>query len=187
MKLDRLSLLIGAAGSALVFTVSAGLGLGVPATSAQMPTMDQQVTELRQMASQAHASAQRAQVIAVTYQLDTSGFHDLDERAAAGSLPPGALGRVRRARTAVHATSWPEPLRETAVKLMPEMEKLEAALRDEDVARAAGPAHEVHEIAHQLSDQAYGWLGGGPAPTHGSGQGTGQSHSSGSSERPSGH
>jgi hypothetical protein len=184
MKLDRFSLLMGAAASALVFATSALIGLSAPATSAQMPTMDQQVTELRQMASNAQAAAQRAQVIATVYQLDTSGLHDLDVSVSNGTLPPGALGRVRRARMAVQATTWPEPLRETVSSLTAEMVKLEEALRDESVSRAAGPAHETHEIGHRLSDQAYGWLSGSGQPgTHGSGSGMGQ----GTSEGPSGH
>jgi hypothetical protein len=181
MKLDRLSLSIGAAASALVFAASAVIGLTVPTTSAQMPTMDQQVTELRQMAQNAHAAALRAQMIATVYQLDTAGLHELDERTAAGTIPPGSLGRVRRTRVAIQATTWPEPLGETVTNLTAEMVKLEEALRDESASRASGPAHEAHELGHRLSDQAYGWLSGsgqlgtqesGPGMDHSTGPGT---------------
>jgi hypothetical protein len=138
------------------------------------------------MTHNAQAAAQRAQVIATVYQLDTAGLHELDERVAAGSIPPGALGRVRRARMATQATTWPEPLRETVTAMTAEMVKLEEALREESASRAAAPAHETHELEHRLSDQAYGWLTGSGQPgTHGSGQGTGTGQ--GRPEGPSGH
>src|SRR4030095_9088778 len=118
-----------------------------------------QVSELRQMAAGAEAAAQKAQVVAVVYQLDMAGFHGLEENVTAGQIPAGALGSVRRARIAVEATAWPAPLRDTAASLAKEMIDLEAALRDENVDSAKAPAHEVHEVGHTLSDQAYAWLG----------------------------
>jgi hypothetical protein len=121
--------------------------------------MDQQVAELRQMTTGAHAAAQRAQVIAVIAQLDSAGFHGLDENVAAGNVPAGSLGRVRRARIIAQATNWPAPAAETAAKLVEQLNLLEPAVRDEDASRAAGPAHEVHELEHTLSDQIYAWLG----------------------------
>jgi hypothetical protein len=191
MKLDRLSLAVGAIGSALVMGVtSLVVGRDAPTTSAQIPTMDQQVSELRLLSQNAQTAAHRAQVIATIYQLDSTGLHALDESVTAGTIPPGSLGRIRRARIATHATTWPEPLRETAMSLMGEMEKLESAVRDEDVSRATSPAHEVHEIAHRLSDQAYSWLGGGQPSTHGTGQGQGTSHGTGQghgTDMPGGH
>jgi hypothetical protein len=140
------------------------VGVSPTTSSAQTPTIDQQLAQLRAEHEGIHQMIQRAQVMAVTYQLDTAGLHGIDEGVAAGSIPAGALGSVRRARIAVQATSWPEPMRETATSLASEMMHLEAALRDEKVAEATGPAHEVHEIGHRISDQAYTWLSGSSAP-----------------------
>lgn len=104
--------------------------------------------------------AQKAQVMAVTFQLDKSGFHDLDESLAAGTLPAGALGPVRRARVATEATEWPSALRDTAMKLVHHMKDLEEAIRAEDVAKAAPLAKEVHDVGHDLSAAVYSWLAG---------------------------
>ncbi len=108
----------------------------------------------------AHHSAQKAQVMAVTFQLDKSGFHDLEESLAAGTLPSGALGPVRRARIATEATEWPSALHDTSKKLVHHMKELEEALRAENVAKAAPLAKEVHELGHDLSSAVYSWLSG---------------------------
>jgi hypothetical protein len=116
----------------------------------------------------AHQLAQKAQVMAVTFQLDKSDFHDLDEALAAGTLPAGALGPVRRARIATEATEWPQPLNDKAKELVGHMQALEEALRAEDVAKAAPHAKEVHEVGHDLSNAAYTWLAGEqPSTGHG--------------------
>jgi hypothetical protein len=116
----------------------------------------------------AHHTAQKAQVIATIYHLDKSGLHALDESLAAGTIPSGALGNVRRARIAAMATDWPEPTRETARKVIDAMGELETALRAEDVEKAAPLAKDVHEHEHDLSAATYDWLAGGAAPAHSS-------------------
>src|SRR5215218_412208 len=84
----------------------------------------------------AFQAAQKAQAIATIYQLDKSGFHDMDVALAGGTLPAGAFGAVQRARIATTATSWPEPLREHAEQLVAKMMEFETALRAEDVGKA---------------------------------------------------
>ena len=113
-----------------------------------------------------YQAAVKAQVIAVTFQLDTSGFHDLEDSTAAGVIPRGALGNVRRARIATQATDWPDPLREKATELVSHMMALEDGLRAEDPGVAAQPARHVHEVGHDLSTLVYTWLGGQSASSH---------------------
>ena len=115
-------------------------------------------------------AAQKAQVIATTFQLDKSGFHDLDVATNAGQpAPSGALGNVRRARVALKATEWPEPLKATAAELDGHMQRLDDALRNEDWAAAAEPAEKVHDVGHDLSAMAYQWLSGAQVQQHGHG------------------
>jgi hypothetical protein len=146
-----------------VYTVAglvAGIGLtlvavGVPAQPASAQ-------------ADPHHLAQKAQVMAVTFHLDKSGFHDLDEALAAGTLPAGALGPVRRARIATEATEWPHPLHDKAKELVGHMNHLEEAIRAEDVAKAAPHAKEVHDVGHDLSNATYQWLAGEqPSTGHG--------------------
>jgi len=137
------------AGVVLTLTV-----LAVPATPA---TAQQDVLLM----------AQKAQAIATIYQLDKSGFHDMDVALTAGTMPPGALGAVRRARIANAATSWPDPLQEHAKRLTTKMMEFEEALRSEDAAKAAPLATEVHDIEHDFSGEVYAWLTGEQAPAHG--------------------
>ena len=114
----------------------------------------------------AYAAAQKAQVMAVIFMLDRAGLHDLDESLAAGKIPSGALGNIRRARTALLATDWPAPLRDKAMELANHMNHLEGSLRAEDAAAAAPHGKEVHEVEHDLSALVYDWLRGGAAPSY---------------------
>jgi hypothetical protein len=167
--------------SALLGAVSAALAIGIAAVllpstplGAQQPTqMDAGMESLRREAHAAHEAAMKAQVLAVIYQIDTVGLHDLDESVEAGTIPSGSLGRVRRSRIAVEAVAWPEGLRETANKLKEHLNQLESAVRDENVDAAKDPAHEAHDVGHDLSDLAYGWLGTGQV---GDGHGMGEGH-----------
>ena len=70
MKLHRLSLLLGAAAGALAMAVTTTLGFGASPIAAQPAPLEQSLD--------AGAAAQRAQMMITTYQLDTSGLHDLD-------------------------------------------------------------------------------------------------------------
>ena len=71
-------------------------------------------------------AAQKAQVIATTFQLDKSGFHDLDVATNSGQpAPSGALGNVRRAQVALKATTWPDALKEKAAELDGHMTRLQ--------------------------------------------------------------
>ncbi|MFN8526532.1 MAG: hypothetical protein U0821_25805 [Chloroflexota bacterium] len=111
----------------------------------------------------AYAAAQKAQVIATVYHLDKVGFHGLEDAINAGNIPAGSLGTVRRARVTMMAVDWPAAMRETVTSLNTQMLALEAALKDENAEAAKVPAHEVHEIEHDLSGAVYTWLGGGQA------------------------
>jgi hypothetical protein len=132
--------------------------------------------------TESFSAAQVAQVATAVYQMDSAGLHDLDEALAAGRIPRGALGSVQRVRVVVQATTWPAAMRPMVAQFVEHATRLEAALRAEDVARAAPEAHEVHELGHDISRAAYAWLaqhGGGDAPAHGHGASGG--HSAGGS------
>lgn len=124
-------------------------------------TADQQIAEVRRALQDVGDAALKALLLAVSDQVREAGLHDLDESIAGGKIPTGALGKVRRARVAVDAVVWPTTLQETAKKLSGELARLEPALRDESVERAATPAKNAHEAGDDLSDQVYGWLSAG--------------------------
>jgi hypothetical protein len=112
-------------------------------------------------------AAQKAQVIATTYQLDTAKLHDVEEQSRAGTILPGALGYVRRARIAAQATDWPDGLRPMATDLVVDMKVLEEAIRTEDASKVVEPATKVHDGGHDLSAAVYTWLDTGKAPEAG--------------------
>jgi hypothetical protein len=122
-------------------------------------------------ANQTDPAAQKAQVIATTFQLDTSKLHDIEEQAKAGTILSGALGYVRRARIATQATEWPEGLKSMATTLVADMRTLEEAIRTEDATKVAEPATKVHDGGHDLSAAVYTWLETGQAPQSGHGHG----------------
>ncbi|MGE3268513.1 MAG: hypothetical protein AB7P40_07185 [Chloroflexota bacterium] len=118
-------------------------------------------------AENAYMVAQKAQVAATTYQLDSAGLHGIDEGAKAGTIPAGALGAVRRARIAVQATEWPEALKPMAMEQVEAMKALEEAIRTEDAAQVVEPAAKVHDGGHDLSAAVYTWLDTGAMPAEG--------------------
>ena len=143
MKLDRLSLLIGGAMGAVAAIVVSGTGVGVEPATAQQDVL---------------SAIQRTQAMAVIYQLDTTGFHDLEVDLSSGQVPAGALGKVRRARIAAQATNWPGEVASDAASMVEAMQQLESGLRDEDASKAQPPAKEVHDLEHDLSTKMYAWL-----------------------------
>ena len=149
MKIKQL-ILAGAGFAAGVAMTVVTLGQLAPTASAA-PT--QQHNDAAMMA------AQKAQVIATTFQLDKSGFHDLDVATnERGTIPSGSLGNVRRAHVALKATAWPHALKDEAAELDGHMTRLQEALRAEGWAAAAEPAEKVHDVGHDLSAMAYQWL-----------------------------
>jgi hypothetical protein len=120
-------------------------------------------------AENAYMVAQKAQVAATTFQLDQSGLHDIDVAATEGTIVPGALGAVRRARIATQATAWPDGLKPMADRLVTDMKTLEEAIRTEDASKVSEPAKKVHDVAHDLSSAVYTWLETGQAPEGGQG------------------
>jgi hypothetical protein len=121
---------------------------------------------------QAYTAAVTAQVALAAYQMDNAGLHELAEMSAAGTIPSGALGRVRRARIVVAATQWPDSMKSMADEFVEHAMKVEAALQAENAAAAAPDAEEIHDIGHELSDKVYEWLAG----AGGSSVGDGHSH-----------
>lgn len=113
--------------------------------------------------------AQKAQVMAVTYQLDKTGLHEIDVSAAEGKLVSGALGSVRRGRIAAEATVWPEALKPLAAETVQAMKDLEEAIRTEDASMVAPPAKAAHDKEHDLSAAVYTWLSTGVSPSGGHG------------------
>lgn len=136
----------------------AGAGLTVATVAIPIQTASAQ--------QDAHMMAVKGQLMAVTFQLDKSGLHDLDIATHAGTIPSGALGNVRRARVATMATDWPESMREMATQLGGQMMALEEALRSEDPAAAAPHAKAIHDTAHDVSAAVYTMLSGQTAPAH---------------------
>lgn len=122
-----------------------------------------------QPGDQAYLAAQKAQVMAATYQLDKIDLHGIEDDAKAGTVIAGALGNVRRARIALQATEWPEALKSLAMEQIEHMKQLEAAIRAEDAAKVVEPATKAHEVGHDLSAAVYTWLETGRAPAGGHG------------------
>lgn len=149
---------------------AAGFAAGVAMTLASVGATVTPATA--QMTSdQAYMLAQKAAVSQATYQQDTAGLHALDEASNAGTIPSGSLGRVRRARIAVQAAEWPEPLKADAMHFVETLKQLEEALRTEDAAKVAPVAKKAHDDGHDLSAAAYTWLETGKAPEGGHGHG----------------
>jgi len=155
----RTKIVLTAAGfvAGVAMTVAA-IGSAASPASAQMPDAGMM-------------AAQKAQVIATTYQLDTSKLHDIEEQSKAGTILSGALGYVRRARIAAQATEWPDGLKPMATTLVADMKTLEEAIRSEDASKVVDPATKVHEGGHDLSAAVYTWLETGKAPEAGHGHG----------------
>jgi hypothetical protein len=103
-------------------------------------------------------AAQKATVLSVIFMLNLTDFQDAADQLAAGKYPVAAYGKVRQAWIAVRAADWPGPLRTKARELLEPMTRLEAALRDEDVGRAAEPARIVNLKVRELIAESYGWL-----------------------------
>jgi hypothetical protein len=120
-------------------------------------------------ADNAYMVAQKAQVASTTFQLDKTGLHNIDVQAAEGKVMPGALGAVRRARIAVQATDWPEPLKAMASEQVEIMKGLEEAIRSEDASKVSAPAKAAHDKGHDLSAAVYTWLDTGAVPSGGHG------------------
>jgi len=145
--------------------IGAGFVAGVAMTVATVGMQVQPAAA--DQADNAFMLAQKAQVAHATYQLDSAGLHAIDDGAKAGTIPPGALGSVRKARIAVQATEWPDGLKDMAMDQVASMKALEEAIRTEDPAKVAEPAARVHDSGHDLSDAAYTWLDTGTMPEAG--------------------
>ena len=148
--------------------VASGFAAGIAMTLATVgyhaPTVAADETEV------AHQAAIKAQVMHTIYQLDSSGFHGIEDSVNNGTVPAGSLGAVQRARVMAEATDWPSDLKPMATAEIAQLKLLEAALKNEDANAAKDPAHQVHEVGHDLSAKAYAWLSGTPASdehTHG--------------------
>src|SRR4051794_8587372 len=103
--------------------IAAGFIAGVAMTLVSIGAVAQPVAA--DQADNAFMLAQKAQVAHATYQLDSAGLHGIDEGSKAGTIPPGALGAVRRARIAVQSTEWPDALKDMAMDQVANMKALE--------------------------------------------------------------
>ena len=141
----------------------AGVAMTLVTLGQVAPTASAAPTEQH---NDAMMAAQKAQVIATTFQLDKSGLHDIDVAVNGGQpAPSGALGNVRRAQVALKATAWPDALKDKVNELDGHMTRLQEALRAEDWTAAAEPAEKVHDVGHDLSAMAYQWLSGAEVKT----------------------
>ncbi|HZO24526.1 MAG TPA: hypothetical protein VFH48_00865 [Chloroflexota bacterium] len=150
---------------------AAGFVAGVAMTAATIgSTVSPAAANPAQQMDAAAMAAQKAQVIAATFQLDKSSLHDIEEQSKVGTIMSGALGNVRRARIATQATDWPEAMKPMATALVADMKTLEEAIRTEDPTKVVDPATKVHNGGHDLSAAVYTWLETGKAPEgHGHG------------------
>lgn len=137
----------------------AGIALAlVGGASLAVSSSRAQQTHQPATADSAQQSAVTAQVALAAFQMDNAGLHDLDEAVAAGRIPSGALGRVRKVRIVAAATQWPASMQPMAQEFVAHTTGLEAALQAEDAAAAAPDAKAVHDIGHELSAAVYSWL-----------------------------
>src|SRR3954467_10019770 len=107
--------------------IGAGFVAGVAMTLFTIGATAQPVAA--DQAESAYMLAQKAAVAHAIYQLDSAGLHGIDEGAKAGTIPPGALGTIRRARIAVQMAEWPDALKDMAMDQVAAMKTLEDALR----------------------------------------------------------
>lgn len=148
------------------------VGLTLVAAGAVSLEVTSGLAQTRQQATpdDAMRAAQVAQVALAVFQMDSANLHAIDVDTTAGAIPSGALGRVRKARIVVQATSWPESLQSQVREYVEHSLALETALAAEDAAAAAPDAKAVHDIGHDISNAAYTWLAttsGAPAGDHG--------------------
>lgn len=109
--------------------------------------------------TQVARAAMVGDVVSAVWVLDNSGLHDLDDALDSGKdLPAGALGRVQHAQLIAGATAWPISLQDSASQLTRELTRLRTALEAGDMNGAMIPAHDAHELGHDLSSRAYTWL-----------------------------
>jgi hypothetical protein len=146
---------------------AAGFVAGVAMTLVTLGSAAQPVAA--DQAESAYMMAQKAQVAHATYAMDNAGLHGIDEGSNAGTIPAGALGKVRQARIAAQSTEWPEALKEMASNEVATLKALEEAIRTEDPAQVALVAKKAHDDGHDLSAAVYSWLDTGAVPSGGHG------------------
>jgi hypothetical protein len=110
--------------------------------------------------SGAAAGGANAGIVAAVYNIDGVGFHGIDEALAkpGANIEASWLGKVRNARIAVAATTWPKDLQPQAKAFGEATAALQTALEKDDAAGAAKPAHDSHEAQHDLSSDSYNYL-----------------------------
>jgi hypothetical protein len=148
---------------------AAGFIAGVAMTLITLGSVAQPVAA--DQAENAYMLAQKAGVAHAIYALDNAGLHAIDEGSNAGTIPAGALGKVRQARIAAQSTEWPDGLKEMATNEVTTLKALEEAIRTEDPAQVGPVATKAHDDGHDLSAAVYTWLDTGKAPEMGAGHG----------------
>ncbi len=116
-----------------------------------------ELVEVEPVAAETEPGGLGAVLSGVNY-LNAAGFHDMAETLAEGTLEPRYLNTVRKTIAVMEGIAWPEALGEQGVQLSAELSALEAALAEEDVAKAAEAGEAVHGAQHAFAGEAVGTL-----------------------------
>ena len=101
-------------------------------------------------------------ILAAMVLIDGAGFHGMDEGLNGGEeIDASWVGKVTRAKQAAQTVDWPEDLKAAADAFIAAATALETALTADDAEAAATAAVAAHETQHDLSHDAYAFLGGG--------------------------
>ncbi len=95
--------------------------------------------------------------------IDSTGFHAMstaiNEAATIGDVSSRTKGNVEKALTVANAVSWPEELHEIEAVFASDAEALIAALDAADLDGAKTAVTAIHSSQHDLSHDAFVWLG----------------------------
>ena len=107
------------------------------------------------------AQADRAGMLAALSVIEGAGFHEMNERltGASPTIDPAYPGRVRHARIAAAAASWPPEVQKKAQAFTAAADILAAAIEKDDLAAASKASTDAHAAYHALSDAGWEVLG----------------------------
>ena len=109
------------------------------------------------------------QLVAALDSLDGAGIHGFDETTiqaeTVDDVPAGYVADVRKIRSVVEATDWPEDLHDERDEILAQADALEAALTGDDLGAMKDASPRFHAAWHSLREVGYKELGGqAPAP-----------------------
>jgi len=112
-------------------------------------------------------------ILAALDIIDSSGFHGISEAIEEATkfedISSRTKGTVEKALTAANAVTWPKELAEVQALFVADAEALIAALDGADLAGAKEASHGIHGTQHDLSHEAYEWLGANGGGASGNG------------------